>query len=124
MCKCAGARAARAVKEAVRTAEIVCLLCPHSGGAEGRACRLDGRQLVHVTLNRSCPKGKHPDADGRVRWLGVLWRGVPWPLRWRLPKGVKPPGCGCLDALKRLSERCLSGCQRLIGFCQRRRRSA
>lgn len=54
-----------------------------------------------------CPR--EPDGEGRVRWLVVLWRGVPMPLRLWLAyrHGFNPdvwPGCGCVDRLKRLVE--------------------
>ncbi len=51
----------------------------------------------------------YADAQGRVRWLWVKWRGVPMPMRWYLwvMYGVKPgllPLCGCLDGLKTFAE--------------------
>ncbi len=54
----------------------------------------------------ACPQGRHPDARGRVRWLGLVWIGVPAPLRWWLHARGKIshpdalPGCGCVWALK------------------------
>ena len=41
-----------------------------------------------------------------VRWAGVIWYGIPWPLRLRLARRWWPltvrqlPGCGCIAALK------------------------
>lgn len=66
--------------------------------------------------------GLAPDADGRIVWMGVKWIGVPFPLRiwfvlravWKL-RGMRAidsggaldafAGCGCIEGLKRLSER-------------------
>ena len=49
--------------------------------------------------------GRHPDREGRIRWAGADWLGVPEPIRWRLvwalgrePRGLV--GCGCLAAVK------------------------
>lgn len=50
-------------------------------------------------------------ADGFVRWLGVRWNGLPWPLRialwacyrkrgWTWAKVRALPGCGCIARLK------------------------
>ena len=50
-------------------------------------------------------KTSYADRRGVVRWLGVDWYGVPYPLRvvawilWRIrPRDL--PGCGCVVALK------------------------
>lgn len=53
--------------------------------------------------------------DGiRVRWLGLVWRGVPEPLRWMIEKDrmlpMELPGCGCLDRWKTLVERFVAWC--------------
>lgn len=56
------------------------------------------------------PRWCHVDADGSVRWLGVRWYGLPYPLRvflwikyrdrwaWRHVRQL--PGCGCIARLK------------------------
>ena len=124
------------------TAVLVCLSCRHARATGFVACSLSGRPLVHDAAKgerlralaafpaphagrgcaggacgvpRGCPVGRAPDADGRVRWLGIRWRGVPWLLRqvmadevasayWLgLPKTVAlddVPGCGCIDRIK------------------------
>ena len=79
----------------------MCYLCGHS---RDRACSLDPKPaIVRVTL-RSCPIGRHPDDQGRVRWWGVTWRGVPAFLRPLLPKPDQAL-CGCVDRLKGWTER-------------------
>lgn len=40
-----------------------------------------------------------------VRWCGLIWYGVPWPLRLRVTWPaivyvVDKPGCGCIAVLK------------------------
>lgn len=77
-------------------------------GAELRADPKDS-EITRLAM-RLAGSSASPDGSGLVRWLGVLWRGVPMPLRiWLAYRhGFAPdvwPGCGCLDALKSLSER-------------------
>lgn len=87
----------------------MCQTCPFaerlpSGSAI--TCTISGRSiLAAVNVEDACPVGRHPDRDGRVRWLGAEWHGVPEPIRWRLvwmlgrePRGLV--GCGCVAALK------------------------
>lgn len=87
----------------------MCQTCPKAKrGRAGAAiaCTLNGKAVESiVTMGHPCPLGRHPDADGRVRWLGADWLGVPEPIRWRLvwdlgrePRGLV--GCGCLAAVK------------------------
>lgn len=87
----------------------MCQTCPRSiKSAAGSAitCTVLGRPIVEVvTIGMPCPTGRHPDADGVVRWAGVRWFGVPEPLRWaivwalgREPRGLS--GCGCIAAVK------------------------
>lgn len=74
-------------------------------------CTIDGKP----SLSRPCPIGKHADKDGVVRWAGLEWHGMPYPirlvyrwswLRWltgvRNPRlaNLKPEGCGCCVGLK------------------------
>ena len=82
----------------------------------GAACLLRGvvrdraeveREVTALALKRL---GRGVLLDGiRVRWLGLVWRGVPEPLRWALEwRGLLPmelPGCGCVDRLKAATER-------------------
>lgn len=63
--------------------------------------------------------GLVPDARGLVTWAGCLWRGLPFPLRvWFVLRVAARghqvdsvasleafTGCGCVDRLKRLTER-------------------
>lgn len=77
-------------------------------GAELRADPKDS-EITRLAM-RLAGFPREPDAQGRVRWLGVLWRGVPMPLRLWLAyrHGFRPdawPGCGCMDVLKALTER-------------------
>lgn len=93
----------RASTDVPRTNALMCRLCRH-GGPSATACGASGELIAHVTLRLDgCPQGRHTDDRGRVLWLGLLWRGVPWPLRWRLPRGTRIPDCGCLDALRRFA---------------------
>ncbi len=86
---------------------------------DSQVCRYDAQPVsVHI-MGHPCPAGKHPGADGLVRWMGIRWRGQPWPLRiwlwttryndrdWDAFK-VKIPLCGCIDRLKSLWERWVS----------------
>ena len=87
----------------------MCQTCPNAqrnklGGAT--RCKIDGKSIVYLTTRENvCPIGRHPDAAGRVRWLGVEWLGVPEPLRWLLTWQLKREprnldGCGCIKAVK------------------------
>jgi hypothetical protein len=63
--------------------------------------------------------GISPDPSGLVRWARLNWRGVPLPLRivFVLRAAIRGhqvdavaaldafTGCGCIDRLKRLTER-------------------
>lgn len=84
-------------------------------GKAGPLCRVDGKVVPLAEVEREVTRralarlGRGELLDGiRVRWLGVVWRGVPEPLRWALEwRGLLPrelPGCGCIDALKRFVE--------------------
>ena len=87
----------------------MCQTCHRSiKSAAGSAitCTVLGRPIADlVRRSEPCPEGRHPDADGIVRWAGVRWFGVPEPLRWaivwalgREPRGLH--GCGCIAAVK------------------------
>lgn len=51
----------------------------------------------------TCPRGRWPDEAGNVRWLGLVWMGAPFWLRyWIRHKLSRPlPGCGCWARGKR-----------------------
>lgn len=98
-------------------------MCRFCAGAKADRCPRDGEaigaKLVPVTY--SCPRRRHPDADGIVRWLGVRWYGVPMPLRalaWLLhARGTRPlreyvrtyAGCGCVKVLRDFWDRIARG---------------
>lgn len=88
---------------AVRAA--MCLACPKAQAGRRRrepvACTIDGRRLRQRVADPRAKCERWPDGLGRVRWLGVLWVGVPMPLRAWLemrghPGAWELPGCGCL----------------------------
>lgn len=108
---------------------VMCLTCPNRRGpvwaTKGQAlgtCRAaialtrDGVPVAGQPIGlmiagvKACPRGRHPHASGRVRWLGTFWLGVPEPLRWiaaalgRNRGGIDAtgdlPGCGCIRAIK------------------------
>lgn len=97
-----------APKPDMSPAAIMCGACPRRVGFV--SCSVDGKPL----LSRPCPLGKHPDTQGRVRWLWIRWYGVPAPLRWHGLAGLYShtlgiganvdwralPGCGCVVWLK------------------------
>jgi hypothetical protein len=96
-----------------RARALMCTFCIYAehdadGPLHGQAitCTIGGRPVADYILScqPSCPKGKHPDTSGIVRFAGVRWYGVPRFLRWlaagRLTGAV--PGCGCVLVLKNL----------------------
>ncbi len=103
-------------------AAIMCGACPRRRGFI--ECRVDGKPM----LSRPCPKGKHPDDVGRVRWLGIRWHGIPAPIRWYGLAGLYAktlgigarvkwrdlPGCGCVVRLKDLWVKGTSWLSRLL----------
>jgi hypothetical protein len=96
----------RAADERARAA--MCHICEHArrdpfrpweiGAVE---CRISGEPtLWHIrTPQPTCPKGRHAPL---VRWLGVVWYGVPYPIRLALRRRLKGmlPGCGCIKVIK------------------------
>lgn len=87
----------------------MCQTCRHakrSATGSAVACTINGREVIALAHEpESCPTARHPDGEGRVRWFGLEWHGVPEPLRWRLvwalgrePRGLV--GCGCVTSLK------------------------
>lgn len=95
-----------------QTRAAACGLC----AGESNRCPYDSQLVSIHILGHPCPAGKHPGIDGLVRWMGMKWRGQPWPLRvwlwttryndrdWPVFKG-KFPGCGCIDLFKTWWER-------------------
>lgn len=92
----------------------MCHFCPHASrharspwvkGAE--TCTVSGSPVVvHATIHR-CPVGRFNPHDDHTRWLGLVWYGVPYPLRVLLRR-LHPSrravsywaGCGCIKPLK------------------------
>lgn len=104
-CRCRTPQAA----DLTASRAAMCQTCRHakrSATGSAVACTINGREVIALAHEpESCPTARHPDGDGRVRWLGLEWLGVPEPLRWRLvwalgrePRGLV--GCGCVAALK------------------------
>lgn len=80
-------------------------------------CSASGKPVAdHIqSCQPSCPRRKHPGADGIVRWGWVRWYGVPKFLRWLVAGQLTGPvpGCGCHFWLKntwlRLTGRTING---------------
>ena len=104
-CRCRTPQAA----DLTASRAAMCQTCRHAKRAatgSAVACTINGREVIALAHEpESCPAARHPDGEGRVRWIGLEWLGVPEPLRWRLvwalgrePRGLV--GCGCVAALK------------------------
>jgi hypothetical protein len=104
-CRCRTPQAA----DLTASRAAMCQTCRHAKRAatgSAVACTINGREVIALAHEPdSCPAARHPDGEGRVRWLGLDWLGVPEPLRWRLvwalgrePRGLV--GCGCLASQK------------------------
>ena len=97
----------RMIRDDVMTSAAMCAACPHAGLV---MCLVDGKALTTHARAVDCPKGRHP-SDGVVRWLGVKWYGVPFPIRWWLNRKQlvsnpdRLPGCGCIRFLKDLTDK-------------------
>lgn len=81
----------------------MCVACPHR---DGNGCGIGYIACTVQIAEGRCPAKRFPNGKMLVRWLGVNWRGVPMPLRWKLawmlrknPMRKKLPGCGCIDRL-------------------------
>lgn len=66
--------------------------------------------MTEITLGgAACPAARLPLAQRpSFVWVGLEWRGVPKPVRWLLGElgaSVIFTDCGCIDRLKRWSER-------------------
>jgi hypothetical protein len=130
-----------------RTNAAMCATCPKVS-RDGVTCGATG-QAVKVMLKVSamrrggedrateresdgatvqCPLGRHARGSRHlVRWMGLLWYGVPEPLRWRIDWGLIArfgmrgnastlAGCGCCVAWKLASQR---GVGRVLGVLER-----
>lgn len=97
----------------VRAKSAICHLCiyaerdavsPWVVGAV--SCSVDGKPIESHIMAKvpTCLKGKHPDAQGMVKWLGILWYGTPYPMRVLLRRRLTGPlpGCGCMKWAKLL----------------------
>lgn len=95
----------------IRAKSAICHLCiyaerdPVSPWVVGAvSCSVDGKPIESHVMAKvpTCPHGKHPDANGLVKWVGILWFGVPAPLRFVLRNRLTGPlpGCGCMRTPK------------------------
>lgn len=93
-----------------RTQAAVCLGCPTR--ADG-TCTASGAHVSAHVRGLPCPRGR-VTPGGLVLWLGVYWRGVPYPMRlWRVAiyrdtRWLALPGCGCIDRVKSVFVRILA----------------
>ncbi len=92
----------KADRDRARTAAAMCFACR---ARDGETCRDSGKPCTEM-VKGVCPRGRHPNPAGVVRWVGVTWHGVPAPIRWGLVYRHGEPrkplaGCGCVAALKR-----------------------
>jgi len=105
MCNCRPTRLPLAV---LQSTAGMCSACSKRAGTR---CGVTGLETQHHRQSMHCPQRRFPDGSGRVRWMGVLWSGVPYPVRlWLvlLAKVERPEdfaGCGCLVAAKGLIAR-------------------
>lgn len=98
-----------------RARAVMCQACRHAERHRGDrygpavACTIDGHALEDKIAEpaASCPRRRWPDAAGLVQCWGVRHIGVPFAVRrWAQEHwGVGSlAGCGCLPALKAVSE--------------------
>lgn len=91
------------------TRAAMCAFCV----GDSKECRPGLPVTLTITAHSPCRKGWHPSAGGLVRFLGINWRGVPWPVRvwlWATRANHREasafvaslPGCGCVDRLRGL----------------------
>lgn len=107
-----GCNAAPTPPGTLRARAAICHLCiyaerddvaPWTVGAV--ACTISGKSVVDHIRGVPCPKGKHPDAGGIVRFpFGMKRAGVPKEFRWLMRRRLTGPlpGCGCFVVLLRL----------------------
>ncbi len=89
--------------------------CGCGGGA---VCLVDGvlksrpaveREITRLALVKA-RRGVLLDGI-RVRWWGLVWIGVPEPLRWIIGERDLPmdlPGCGCVERIRALVSACVA----------------
>ena len=94
---------------------VMCLTCPSLSLTETHCLVSQEPVWLHI-MGKPCPRLRHLQ-DGVVRWLGMRWYGVPWPIRvWRWRKSKKRwidfgrqfVGCGCFKWPKDLYENALA----------------
>ena len=98
------------VQSANRARAIMCQTCIYGERTDSTTFGLavvscDGVPIAqYITGFSRCPKEKHPDQYGVVRWLGIRWFGVPKPLRMLMRPWLTGDvqGCGCIARLKTL----------------------
>lgn len=84
--------------------------CGGRSGGGDVAGRISDAAMTLVLWGERARVRRYADRRGVVRWLGVEWYGVPYPLRivlrilWRIPPR-RLPGCGCIKPLKDLLTR-------------------
>lgn len=82
-------------------------MCAACAAERNGVCRASGHAAAsHFMGGAPCPRRRHADPAGVVRWLGLRWWGAPILVRWRLAvragmRRPRLPGCGCLAALRR-----------------------
>jgi len=103
------AKDGRDVRCSSQTKYAICRQCKHYDDGQ---CKHGEPFPVRLTYDgHPCPLGVHPDPDGIVRWFGLRWYGVPYPVRLamvydgQIKRAKDLPGCGCIVALKQLTER-------------------
>ena len=102
----------RRFAEHVVTNAAVCTACTLRVAGRPQRCGVSGRPCSVEARGGTCPKGRHVGEDGRVPSPVGGTRGLSWWARVKLDvTGAYPgaverlPGCGCVDWLKRMSER-------------------
>jgi hypothetical protein len=89
----------------------MCRVCPmlerdHATQFLMLTCSATGRTLQEMITSPApiCPLGRHGPL---VRWLWIVWYGVPMPIRLFLKHRLTGPlpGCGCIKPLKDLTNR-------------------
>jgi hypothetical protein len=71
-------------------AAAMCLVCPSARRVRGvLMCNASqANTLLHIR-GKPCPEHRHPSPAGVVRWLGIDWYGVPYPVRLWLAHAPK-----------------------------------
>lgn len=89
----------------LKTNQAMCSACTRAAN-----CPRDRKRVTWHALKGTCPRGWHADNRGRVTWRGLMWSGVPFPIRLYLflRKPDADPetwvasfaGCGCVRKWK------------------------